>query len=138
MAGPAAVNSCRPTLNHPTRSPSRRISSRASWGETSNARMILSLASKRSFTGCPCMRIFPPAKINLTLEVLGKRSDGFHELASWMIPIALYDCLTIEPAAKMVFESNVPELQSNRTNLIIRAVEAFQKLSGNPQDYRIV
>ncbi len=55
-----------------------------------------------------------------------------------MIPIALYDCLTIEPAAKMVFESNVPELQSNRTNLIIRAVEAFQKLSGNPQDYRIV
>jgi 4-diphosphocytidyl-2-C-methyl-D-erythritol kinase len=84
------------------------------------------------------MRIFTPAKINLTLEVLGKRSDGFHELATWMIPIALYDCLTIEPAAKMVFESNVPELQSDRTNLIIRAVEAFQKLSGSPQDYRIV
>ncbi len=51
-----------------------------------------------------------------------------------MIPIALYDCLTIEPAAKMVFESNVPELQSDRTNWIIRAVEAFQKLSGSPQD----
>jgi 4-diphosphocytidyl-2-C-methyl-D-erythritol kinase len=84
------------------------------------------------------MRIFTPAKINLTLEVLGKRSDGFHELATWMIPIALYDCLTIEPAAKMVFESNVPELQSNRTNLIIRAVDAFQKLSGSAQDYRIV
>jgi len=84
------------------------------------------------------MRIFTPAKINLTLEVLGKRSDGFHELATWMIPIALYDCLTIEPAAKMVFESNVPELQNDRTNLIIRAVEAFQKLSGSRQDYRIV
>ncbi len=55
-----------------------------------------------------------------------------------MIPIALYDCLTIEPAAKMVFESNVPELQNDRTNLIIRAVEAFQKLSGSRQDYRIV
>jgi 4-diphosphocytidyl-2-C-methyl-D-erythritol kinase len=84
------------------------------------------------------MRIFTPAKINLTLEVLGKRSDGFHELATWMIPIALYDCLTIEPATKMVFESNVPELQSDRTNLIIRAVDAFQKLSGSAQDYRIV
>ena len=55
-----------------------------------------------------------------------------------MIPIALYDCLTIEPATKMVFESNVPELQSDRTNLIIRAVDAFQKLSGSAQDYRIV
>jgi 4-diphosphocytidyl-2-C-methyl-D-erythritol kinase len=84
------------------------------------------------------MRIFTPAKINLTLEVLGKRSDGFHELATWMIPIALYDCLTIEPAVKMVFESNVPELPSDRTNLIIRAVEAFQKVSGSQQNYRIV
>src|ERR1700730_3110321 len=84
------------------------------------------------------MRIFTPAKINLTLEVLGKRSDGFHELATWMIPIALYDCLTIEPAVKMVFESNAPDLQSDRTNLIIRAVDAFQKLSGSPQNYRIV
>src|SRR6266404_7242053 len=54
------------------------------------------------------MRIFTPAKINLTLEVLGKRSDGFHELATWMIPIALYDCLTIEPAAKIVLEKNIP------------------------------
>jgi 4-diphosphocytidyl-2-C-methyl-D-erythritol kinase len=84
------------------------------------------------------MRIFTPAKINLTLEVLGKRSDGFHELATWMIPIALYDCLTIEPAVKMVFESNVPELPNDRTNLIIRAVDAFRKLSGSPQNYRIV
>ena len=84
------------------------------------------------------MRIFTPAKINLTLEVLGKRSDGFHELATWMIPIGLYDCLTIEPAIQMVFESNVPELPSDRTNLIIRAVEAFQKLSGSQQNYRIV
>jgi 4-diphosphocytidyl-2-C-methyl-D-erythritol kinase len=84
------------------------------------------------------MRIFTPAKINLTLEVLGKRSDGFHELATWMIPIALYDCLTIEPAVKMVFESNVAELPSDRTNLIIRAVDAFQKLSASRQNYRIV
>jgi 4-diphosphocytidyl-2-C-methyl-D-erythritol kinase len=84
------------------------------------------------------MRIFAPAKINLTLEILGKRSDDFHELATWMIPVALYDCLTIEPAVKMVFESNVPELHSDRTNLIIKAVDMFQKLSGSRQDYRII
>jgi 4-diphosphocytidyl-2-C-methyl-D-erythritol kinase len=73
------------------------------------------------------MRIFTPAKINLTLEVLGKRSDGYHQLATWMIPIALYDRLTIEPTAKTVFESNVPELQRDPTNLIMRALDAFQK-----------
>src|SRR5260370_8368542 len=83
------------------------------------------------------MRIFTPAKINLTLEVLGKRSDGYHELATWMIPIALYDCLTIEPAAKTVFESNVPELRRDPTNLVMRARDAFQKFSGDHRDYRI-
>jgi 4-diphosphocytidyl-2-C-methyl-D-erythritol kinase len=84
------------------------------------------------------MRTFTPAKINLTLEVLGKRSDRYHELATWMIPIALYDSLTIEPAAKTVFESNVPELQSDPTNLVMRAVDTFQRLSGNRQEYRII
>src|SRR5258708_3822202 len=84
------------------------------------------------------MRIFTPAKINLKLEVLGKRSDGYHELATWMIPIALYDCLTIEPAAKTVFESNVPELRRDPTNLVMRALDAFQKFSGDHRDYRIV
>ena len=84
------------------------------------------------------MRIFTPAKINLTLEVLGKRSDGYHELATWMIPIALYDRLIIEPAAKTVFESNVPELQRDPTNLVMRAIDAFERLSGNRQNYRIV
>src|ERR1700745_1714765 len=84
------------------------------------------------------MRIFTPAKINLTLEILGKRSDGYHELATWIIPIALYDRLMIEPAAETVFESNVPELQRDPTNLVMRAVHAFEKLSGNRQDYRIV
>jgi 4-diphosphocytidyl-2-C-methyl-D-erythritol kinase len=84
------------------------------------------------------MRIFTPAKINLTLEVRGKRSDGYHELATWMIPIALYDQLMIERAAKTVFESNVPELHRDPTNLVMRAVDAFEKLSGSRQGYRIV
>jgi 4-diphosphocytidyl-2-C-methyl-D-erythritol kinase len=55
-----------------------------------------------------------------------------------MIPIALYDRLLIEPAAETVFESNLPELQYDPTNLVMRAVDTFEKLSGNRQDYRIV
>jgi 4-diphosphocytidyl-2-C-methyl-D-erythritol kinase len=84
------------------------------------------------------MRIFTPAKINLTLEVLGKRSDGYHELATWMVPIALYDILTVEPAARSSFESNVPELPNDATNLVMSAVNAFQRVSGNRQSYRII
>jgi 4-diphosphocytidyl-2-C-methyl-D-erythritol kinase len=84
------------------------------------------------------MRIFTPAKINLTLEILGIRSDGFHELATWMTPIALYDILAIEPATEFSFESNVPGLRSDDSNLVIRAVDAFQKVSGDRRLYRIV
>jgi 4-diphosphocytidyl-2-C-methyl-D-erythritol kinase len=82
--------------------------------------------------------MFTPAKINLTLEVQGKRSDGYHELATWMLPIALYDILTIEPAARSSFESNDPGLVSDVSNLVVRAIAAFQRASGDRQVYRIV
>lgn len=42
------------------------------------------------------MRISPPAKINLALQVLGKREDGYHELRTIMTPISLADELELE------------------------------------------
>ena len=44
------------------------------------------------------MVVFPNAKINLGLNVLAKRPDGYHNLESFMIPIPLYDILEIIPA----------------------------------------
>src|SRR5205823_4022499 len=41
--------------------------------------------------------VFAPAKINLFLEVLGKRSDGFHELETILVPIRVCDTLTLTP-----------------------------------------
>ena len=41
------------------------------------------------------VKIKTPAKINLTLEVTGKRPDGFHNIESIMQTISLYDYLTI-------------------------------------------
>jgi len=38
-----------------------------------------------------------PAKLNLFLEVLAKRDDGFHELCSLMTPIAWFDSLHLSP-----------------------------------------
>jgi len=47
------------------------------------------------------------AKINLALDVVGKRSDGYHELKMIMIPITLHDELTFEQAKDITLDSNV-------------------------------
>ncbi len=51
----------------------------------------------RGATPAPRWRAEAPAKINLVLEVVGRRPDGFHELASVFAPLALADELTVRP-----------------------------------------
>lgn len=43
------------------------------------------------------MRVFAPAKLNLFLEVLGKRSDGYHEIETLMVAVSIFDTLTFSP-----------------------------------------
>ncbi|GCE06181.1 4-(cytidine 5'-diphospho)-2-C-methyl-D-erythritol kinase [Dictyobacter aurantiacus] len=71
------------------------------------------------------------AKINLTLDVLGKRPDGYHELATIMQTIDLYDtlCFSIIDEDRVSMVCNRPEL-SNEQNLVVRAAQAIrQKLN---------
>lgn len=42
------------------------------------------------------LEVLAPAKLNLFLEVLGKRDDGFHEIETLMYPIGLYDTLVFQ------------------------------------------
>jgi 4-diphosphocytidyl-2-C-methyl-D-erythritol kinase len=60
------------------------------------------------------------AKINLTLEVLGRQADGYHALRSVMLPIALADELEVTPAAQARFVCDPPELTAD--NLVTRAL----------------
>jgi 4-diphosphocytidyl-2-C-methyl-D-erythritol kinase len=83
------------------------------------------------------MDLLSPAKINLTLHIERKREDGFHDLATWMIPIGFYDHLEIEPAQESLFGTNVSELKFDSNNLIYRAIEAFHARMGIRQHYRI-
>jgi 4-diphosphocytidyl-2-C-methyl-D-erythritol kinase len=83
------------------------------------------------------MRIVTPAKINLTLEVLGERADGYHELATWMIPIGLYDELSMEVSSEMTYETNLPSLAFDHSNLIVRAIERFQEEARRSAVYRV-
>jgi len=56
-----------------------------------------------------------PAKLNLFLEVLGRRPDGYHELSTVMAPVALYDTLTLTPAKRFTLEVDGPPLPGTNT-----------------------
>jgi 4-diphosphocytidyl-2-C-methyl-D-erythritol kinase len=69
------------------------------------------------------------AKINLTLEVLAKRPDGYHEVASVLQTISLADTLTFEPSANLDFRCDVPNLQSP-DNLVLKAAKLLREATG--------
>ena len=73
-----------------------------------------------------------PAKINLHLEVLGLRGDGFHELAMVMQSIDLADQLDCENAAdaSLTLSCDQPELSCGEDNLILRAARLLRERSG--------
>jgi 4-diphosphocytidyl-2-C-methyl-D-erythritol kinase len=64
--------------------------------------------------------LFAPAKINMTLEILARRPDGYHELRSLMAPIGLFDRIGLEPAVQASLASNVEGLEAD--NLVSRAL----------------
>ncbi len=72
-----------------------------------------------------------PAKINLGLNIISKRNDGFHNLETIFYPINdLFDIITFEKAAESSFSSNI-ELPSDSTgNLILKAKEKLEELTG--------
>ncbi len=69
------------------------------------------------------------AKINLYLEVIGARPDGFHELVMVMQSVALADRITLRPLAASVIQLNCdhPQVPSDHTNLAYRAAALLQK-----------
>lgn len=68
-----------------------------------------------------------PAKINLTLEVLARREDGYHNLRSVMVPLALADELAIESAPAFTFVCDRADLAGD-DNLVVRAARALGEL----------
>lgn len=69
------------------------------------------------------------AKINLTLEALAKRSDGYHEIRSILQTISLSDTISFQHAESIEFSCDIPALQSS-DNLVLRALNALKDASG--------
>ncbi len=74
-----------------------------------------------------------PAKINLHLEVIGKRDDNFHELSMIMQSISLYDFLEIElnNESDLILNSKCKDLSLNDENIIIKAASLLKEFTGN-------
>ncbi|MDP4881271.1 MAG: 4-(cytidine 5'-diphospho)-2-C-methyl-D-erythritol kinase [Cyanobium sp. MAG_137] len=77
-----------------------------------------------------CVRA--PAKINLHLEVLGLRPDGFHELAMLMQSIDLADSLRMRPTAdgQISLQCDRADLPTDSSNLVVKAAEMLRARSG--------
>ena len=77
-----------------------------------------------------CVRA--PAKINLHLEVLGLRPDGFHELAMLMQSIDLADSLRLRPTAdgQISLQCDRADLPTDSSNLVVKAAEMLRARSG--------
>ena len=72
------------------------------------------------------MQVLAPAKINLSLKVLGKRPDGFHEIETLISPISLHDKIDIEKQKGWIdFSCDDPTLSSGDDNLVVRAAKLF-------------
>lgn len=74
------------------------------------------------------MLSFPNAKINLGLNVIARRPDGFHDIQSCFFPIPLCDVLEIIPSAKFMFTSSGLEIPGDQErNLCVLAYRLLSK-----------
>ena len=75
------------------------------------------------------LTVLAPAKINLTLEVLAKRSDGFHEIRSVIQTINLYDSLRFQLSQDIEFKCDVPNWIPEES-LVSKATSLLQEVTG--------
>lgn len=77
----------------------------------------------------PTFRLAAPAKINLFLEVLGRRSDGYHELVTCMAPLAWADELSFTRSDQLTLTCTDASLPLDQNNLVLKAALALQRLT---------
>ncbi|MFO0876362.1 MAG: 4-(cytidine 5'-diphospho)-2-C-methyl-D-erythritol kinase [Gemmataceae bacterium] len=75
------------------------------------------------------VRVRTPAKVNLFLEVLGRRPDGYHDLATLMVTVSLHDSLEFRPngTGEIRLECDEPSLSTGPDNLVVRAARLLRE-----------
>jgi 4-diphosphocytidyl-2-C-methyl-D-erythritol kinase len=79
------------------------------------------------------VRVRAPAKVNLFLEVLAKRADGYHEIATLMVAVSHYDTLVFkeETSSKIYLACNRTDLSTGPENLVMRAATLLKARTGS-------
>ncbi|MBA7703583.1 4-diphosphocytidyl-2-C-methyl-D-erythritol kinase [subsurface metagenome] len=75
------------------------------------------------------LTVLAPAKLNLTLEVLGKRPDGYHEIRSVIQAINLCDSLRFQSSEKVTFKSDMPDWTPAKS-LVAKTFSLLQETTG--------
>jgi 4-diphosphocytidyl-2-C-methyl-D-erythritol kinase len=83
--------------------------------------------------------ISTPAKVNLFLEVLGKRPDGYHDLETLMVAVTLEDELEFQSdqSGALTLSCDRPELSCGPENLVLKAAERLRRHTGSKLGARI-
>ncbi|MEP6603869.1 MAG: 4-(cytidine 5'-diphospho)-2-C-methyl-D-erythritol kinase [Spartobacteria bacterium] len=72
------------------------------------------------------MQVSAPAKINLSLRVLQRRGDGFHEIETSIVPISLCDKIDIVKQGRWIdFQCDDSSIPTGDENLVVRAAKIF-------------
>ncbi len=88
--------------------------------------------------GPDAVAVRTPCKLNLFLEVAGRRADGYHDLDMIMEAIDLCDTLTVSrDADRIVLASDDPGIPTDRRNIIVQAAERFFAAAGLPPRARM-
>jgi len=96
------------------------------------------------------IEVLAPAKLNLFLEVLAKRPDGYHEIETLMTPVSLFDTLTLTDAddGRIELETETSAdagvaaaddeaLPQGSANIVVRALELLRQRSGCERGARV-
>jgi 4-diphosphocytidyl-2-C-methyl-D-erythritol kinase len=82
------------------------------------------------------IKVKAPAKINLTLEVLGKRADGYHEITSILQTLSLCDTLYLEAAEETTFRCNSPAWSADKS-LIIKVIQLLKNITASTNNVTV-
>lgn len=83
------------------------------------------------------MEVKAHAKINLCLNVVGKREDGYHELEMIMVPLTLHDVIQIELAQEDQYTCSDPSLEVDEHNTVVKAVRLLRETFAFKEHFHI-
>jgi 4-diphosphocytidyl-2-C-methyl-D-erythritol kinase len=84
------------------------------------------------------IEIKAPAKINIGLNILSKRPDGYHNLSTLFYPIEdLFDTLTFRPAERFEFNCNDMSIPQDDNNIVVKAKQLLESTYGKPINVKI-